>query len=121
MIPLPLQFQLVFREVVAIHESLAVITQHRLLHLGRNIALFIDQYRPSVLPGTWFQREHSAHSTTVLEYDAIPVAILIINNRTLSHAVESSKLCFQNHLLFVRTRNLIGTIAYFTARMSLGP
>ena len=75
----------------------------------------------SVLPGTWLQREHSAHTTTVLEYDAIPVAILIIYDRTLSHAVESGKLRFQNHLLFVKTRYLISTIAHFTTRMSLWP
>ena len=62
--PLPLQFQFILREIVAIHESLAVVAQHRLLHLGRNIALLIGQHRPSVLPGTWLQREHSAHTTT---------------------------------------------------------
>ena len=121
MVPLPLQFQFILREIIAIHESLAVVAQHRLLHLGRNIALLICQHWPSVLPGTWLQREHSAHTTTVLEYDAIPVAILIIYNRTLSHAVESGKLRLQNHLFFVRTRYLICTITNLTTRVSLWP
>ena len=121
MVPLPLQFQFILREIVAIHESLAIVAQHRLLHLGRNISLLIGQHRPSVLPGTWLQREHSAHTTTVLEYDAIPVAILIIYNRTLSYAIESGKLRFQNHLLFVRALNVICTITNLTTRMSLWP
>ena len=121
MIPLPLQVKLRTREIITIHHSLAVVAQHRLGHRERHISIRIPKHRPSIFPSAWLQGEHSSHSPSVLEDDAIPFAIRSIDNGTLSDTAIASELGLQDDLLLISSPDMIGTITDFTARMSPRP
>ena len=121
MIPLPLQVKLRTREIITIHHSLAIVAQHRLGHRERHISIRIPKHRPSIFPSAWLQGEHSSHSPSVLEDDAIPFAIRSIDNGTLSDTAIASELGLQDDLLLISSPDMIGTITDFTARMSPRP
>ena len=119
MVPLPLQVELVLGKIITTHDGLVVVSQYRLAHLERHIALLISQDRPSVLPGTRLQGRHSAYTATILEDKAIPFAVRCIHDGALSYSTEAGKLGLQDNLLLVWTIDMVCTIANLTTRMSL--
>ena len=90
------------------------LATHQCTNTSGHQAFLVAQHGPSVNPTAGHQCEHTSHTTTVLENNAIPVAILAIHNGALSHMGETTKGTLQNDFLFIRATDVVGTIANLT-------
>ena len=122
MVPLPPQAELLAAEVVAYCEGLALLTLYRLLHDFRNFSVLVAEHRPSVDPCTWHEHRDTADSSSVLEYESIPVALRIVEDGSLGYSVcEASERSLEDHLLLVWTLDLVSSVAYLPADASAWP
>ena len=120
MVPLPVQPQFGVCEVISFDNGclglIALIGAHGLGHL----AIFIANHRPAVDPAHGRDCKYAPYPTTILEDDAIPVAILTIDDGALSHVGESTKIALQDNRLLPRSLKVVGTVAHLTAMTTRG-
>ena len=115
-----MQTKLRISEVISLHDGSLRLTTLQRAHLVRHLAILIAQHGPAVDPATRHHGEHTAHTTTILEDDAIPVALLRVDDGTLSFVREASELTFEDDLLLPRTMDIVSTIAHLTAMTTRG-
>ena len=114
-VPLPVQAQLSSGEVVTADDVALWLSRLHHTHTVGNTAFLIAQQGPSVNPTAGHQRGNTAHTATVLEDNGIPVAILTVDNGTLSDIGETAKVGFQDDVLLIRSTDVVGTVADLTA------
>ena len=115
-----MQTELAILKVIAVHDRVLGLTVLQGTDGIGHFTILIAQHGPAVDPATGHQGEHTPHTTTILEDDAIPVAILGIDDGSLGFVRETAKLTFKDHLLLPRAMDVIGTIAHLTAVTTWG-
>ena len=118
MVPLPVQAQVLAGKVITLHDGCHRLSAYQRSHAQGYPTFLIAQHGPSVNPSTGHQREHTSHTAAVLENDAIPIAILSVDNGALPHMRESTEICFQNSLLLVWSVNVVGPVAHLPSMPS---
>ena len=108
------------REIVGLDDARRGFTTLQGTHGVGHLPVLIAQHGPTVDPATRHDGEHTAHTTAVLEDDAVPIAILCVDDGTLSLVAEATKLALENDLLFPRTMDVVGTIAHLTTVLAGG-
>ena len=83
-----------------------------------NLTILVAQHRPAVDPATGHEQRHTAYGSTVLEDDAIPVAILRVDDGALSRIAESTVGSLEDDLLLVGTCGVVGAVAHLAAMAS---
>ena len=106
-----MQTQTWLGEIVATNYIRRFLTTDKWTHPFGNASLFVAQHGPAVNPSTRHQCEHTSHSSAILEDNAVPVAILRIDDGALTHIGEAAKVAFQDNLFFVGATNIVGTVA----------
>ena len=113
-VPLPLQAEFLIGKIVTADNMFLGLAVDQCTDTGGHQAFLVAQHRPSVNPPAGHQHRHTAYAPTVLEDDAVPVAILTIYDGALSHMGESTKGTLQDDALLVRAADIVGTIAHLT-------
>ena len=119
-VPLPLQAKAVAGEIVAHDDARrGFAVQHRAHHVG-HASLLVAQHWPSVDPAAGHQREQTPHTAPVLEDDAIPVAVLRVDDGALSDVALTGEVALEDDLFLIGTMNVVGPVAHLAAMAPWG-
>ena len=122
MVPLPVQAELLSREVIGQDYSCSIILVGGEVPIGthsrRHFTVLVAQHGPAVNPADGRDGEHTAHTATVLEHDAVPVALLGVDDSTLSQIREATELTLQDDVLLPRAVQVLCAVAHLTAMLA---
>ena len=86
------QPQLGAAEVIALHDGCLWFIPFQGEHRFRYFALDIAQHRPSVDPSAGHECKHATYTTAILKDDAVPVAVIGVNDSPLSDVRKTAEV-----------------------------
>ena len=85
-----------------------------------HVAFLVANHGPAVEPANGRNREDTPYAATVLEDDAVPVAVLCIYDGALADIAEVAEVGLQDHTLLIGTVDVIGAIADLATMVAWG-
>ena len=118
-VPLPVQAQLRGVECVGAYNTANIVFIGINRSVGtqgsRHLTILVAQLGPSVNPADRRDGEHAAHAVAVLEHDAVPVALLGIDDGALCQIAKSAEVRLQNSVLLPGAVQVLRAVAHLAA------
>ena len=118
-VPLPVQAQLRCVKCIGAYDTANIVfigincsvgTQG-----GGHLTILVAQLRPPVNPADRRDGEHTAHAVTVLEHDAVPVALLGIDDGALCQIAKAAEVRLQDSILLPCAIQVLRAVAHLAA------